>query len=372
MRILHLVDSLNPGGMENGVVNVASRLVPQHQIAVACLKARGSFADRLPRESGIFVLGKKGGFSFQALGELRRLLREWCPDVLHAHNLGPLLYGALASNFGRRTALLQGEHASLRPDELGRKRVFQRRLFYRSCTLVHTVAPELSRQLEDSGFTHRRSIRAVLNGVDCDRFCPPVNQHEVRHRLALPKSAVLLGIVGRLVPVKRHLLLIEALERLSGGFAHVHLVVAGEGEMRGKIEERIAGSPLSSRIHLLGHQPDPVAVYQALDLLVIPSHLEGLPNVLLEAMACGVPALANVGACGVRDVISPGNDGIIAAMPDAASLASSLISALSDPAKLQVMGAAARQKMAESFTLKAMATGYERLYEECLALFRKR
>ena len=122
IRVLHVVTSLEPGGMENGVCNLARALVDlgvatSVALAVlACVMTRsGPFASRLPDPGAVTVLGKTSGFSPKAVFALWQEIRRRRPHVVHTHNLGPLIYGALATWWGRSVPLLQGEHSQLAP-----------------------------------------------------------------------------------------------------------------------------------------------------------------------------------------------------------------------------------------------------------------
>src|ERR1044071_5035333 len=97
-KILHVVFSLEPGGLENGIVNVTRLLDPREfEVRVCCLEKRGSFADRLPAGTQITVLEKRPGFSWRAVVKLMCVIWQYQPDVVHTHNLGPLIYAALAT-----------------------------------------------------------------------------------------------------------------------------------------------------------------------------------------------------------------------------------------------------------------------------------
>ena len=118
---------------------------------------------------------------------------------------------------------------------------------------------------------------------------------------------------------------------------------------------------MPSRIHLTGFRQDPLPCYQALDVLAVPSINEGLSNAALEAMACGVPVLANLG-CGHEQIITHRADGVIADLATASSLAGEIISLLSQPQLLSDFGHRARETVETKFSLKAMADAYEELY----------
>ncbi len=365
MKILHVVNSLEPGGMENGVVNMARALEPRgFAIHVACLARRGAFADRLPHPGRVTVLGKAGGFSPRAALRLAAEITRLRPDVLHSHNLGALIYASLATAGGLRTALVQGEHSQLTADELTPHRLRQRRWLYRACRAVHTVSHPMRDELLALGFSSEK-ISVTPNGVDTARFAPG-DRRAARRALALPEDAVCIGIVGRFGPFKRHAVLLDAFDEIAARFPAAHLVIAGSGgSEEPSVRARAQATPHAARIHWLGFQSDPLACYRAFDLLTIPSANEGLSNVALEAMSCAVPALANLG-CGHEHIITSGLDGVIADLATPATLAAQLTALLAQPERLVDFGQKARTKMTGHFSIDSMAAAYARLYQTAL------
>ena len=361
MRILHVVNSLEPGGMENGVVNMARALEPRgFEIHVACVEHRGVFAERLPHPRRVTVLGKTGGFSPRAALRLATEITRLRPDVLHSHNLGALIYASLATGGGRRATLIQGEHSQLTPGEITPRRLRQRRWLYRACRAVHTVSHPMRDELLALGFSAEK-ISVIPNGVDTAHFTPG-DRRAARRTLALPEDAVCIGIVGRFGPFKRHAVLLDAFDEIAARFPAAHLVIAGTGgSEEASVRVRAEAAPHAARIHWLGFQSDPLACYRALDLLAIPSVNEGLSNVALEAMSCAVPVLANLG-CGHGRIIASGADGVIADLATPAALAAQLTALLAQPERLADFGQKARAKMLRDFSLGAMAGAYERLY----------
>ena len=364
MKILHVVNSLDPGGMENGVVNLArafeARGFASH---VACLERRGTFADRLPASSKVVLLGKSGGFSPTAAWRLARAITQLRPDIVHSHNLGALIYSGLATLGGRRCALLQGEHSQLTEEERQPRRLRQRHRLYRGCRAIHTVSTATREELVACGFPAGKIV-AIANGVDTERFSPG-DKLAARRALGLPPEAVCIGIVGRFGPYKRHGQLLEAFELIAPNLPAAHLLIAGGGgSEEAAITARAQSSQARSRIHLPGFQPDPRPCYQALDLLVIPSVNEGLSNAALEAMACGVPVLARSG-CGHEQIIADGTDGWLNPLDSSADLAARLQEILAEPFRLVDFGRNARKKVAAQFSLESMITAYEHLYRAC-------
>ena len=371
MKILHVVNSLDPGGMENGVVNMAHALeLHGFEVFVACLERRGAFADRLPQPGHLTVLGKSGGFSPRAALRLAREITRLQPDVLHSHNLGALIYSSLAMCGGLRGALLQGEHSQLTDEELTPRRLRQRRWLYRTCRAIHTVSHPMREELLTLGFPPQK-ISVILNGVDTTRFAPG-DRRAARHTLGLPEDAACIGIIGRFGPFKRHAVLLDAFDAIAPYFPTVHLVIAGAGgSEEASVRTRVQASPHTTRLHWLGYQSDPARCYHALDLLAIPSVNEGLSNVALEAMASGVPVLANT-ACGHDHIITSGHDGLIADLSTPTALVAALTPLLSRPDRLVDFGEKARTKITGHFSITSMTAAYAALYRSVVTPTRNR
>ncbi len=360
---MHVVFSLDFGGMENGIVNVASLLDPaEFEIFVCCLERRGGFAERLPNPENVFVLGKRPGFSIRTVGQLMGLVQRLKIDVLHSHNLGPMIYGGLATGWGRWRPLLQGEHGQLSAENLTPRRMRLRRLFYSACARVQTVSHGLRQHLINHGFSGKKMV-AIVNGVDTQRFAP-ASRASARQALGLSPAGPILGIVGRLCVKKRHLELIDAFGRFRRQAPAAQLlIVGGDGPDREKICQYARQHEAAAGICLAGFQSNPAPYYQAMDLLVAPSLIEGLSNVVLEAMACGVPVLAH-DACGNSEVIQTGVDGFVEPIDGVEALYRSISNIFDCPEQLLEIGQRARQTAVDRFSLATMVDGYAQIYRE--------
>ncbi|MEK0449975.1 MAG: hypothetical protein RL088_2243 [Verrucomicrobiota bacterium] len=363
MRILHLVNSLDPGGMENGVCNIAAGLEARGmETHVACLERSGAFSDRVPGTNRIHVLHKAGGFSLRASWNLARLLRKLRPAVLHTHNLGPLIYASVATVGGRTARILHGEHSQLAPWELEPRRIRQRQRLYRACREIHTVSREQVAELGSLGFPESK-IFAIPNGVDTARFSPG-SQEKAALALDIPGSAPVIGLVGRFGPFKRHDALIAALPAIRTAFRDARLLlVGGGGSEEKRIRELAAGNP---GICITGFRSDPESCYRAMDLLVVPSINEGMSNAVLEAMACGIAVLANTG-CGHEEIIIPGENGHIAPLANPEDIAHHIIEMLNDWERLSILGENARKTVKNRFSIETMLNAYEQTYRRIAA-----
>lgn len=358
LRILHVVFSLDAGGMENGIVNVSAALSPaEFEIHVCCLARGGEFVRRFPNPERVHVLGKKEGFSPGTVAAISRHIRSLSPDIVHTHNLGPLIYTVLAAP---AAPIVHGEHAELTPSELAPHRRLLRRFLYRRVKRVHTVSHSLRDSLVRQGLPGDR-IDVIVNGVDTGRF-QPGDREAARRETGLPLDATILGLVGRFGYFKRHADLIAAFEELAPAHSRLALLfTGGGGPLEAETRRYAAASAFAARIHFAGFQLDPRPWIRSLDLLLLPSVNEGLSNALLEAMACGIPALAHT-ACGNGDVIRDTENGFLRDLSRVDRLRDALAEVLGQPNILPPLGRAARLTAEERFSLASMVEGYRRLY----------
>lgn len=361
IRVLHVVNSLDAGGMERVLIRVASELQPRgFDISVCGLQRRGVLADSFPSPERVLSLNKPPGRSFAAIWRLYRLIRQVRPDVVHTHNIGPLVYAVAATAYGRVCPILHGEHCQLHGPNVEPPRLRLRRVLYPACQGIHTVSEELRRELLGLGAPADRLV-AVVNGVDTVAYAPG-DRNAARSHVGIPETALVLAVSARLVRRKRLDLVIRAVAVLAARGADVHLLVAGDGPLRSDLEAFAQASGAGARIHFLGFHADVRPVYQAADLLVLASTGEGLSNAILEAMACGVPVLCH-DACGCAEVVEDGADGWVRRIESAEALAAQLAHILDDVPALRACGTAARAKMVERFDIRRTAAGYERLYQ---------
>jgi glycosyltransferase involved in cell wall biosynthesis len=364
IRVLHIVFSLEPGGMENGIVNVANRL-PEDEFDVwfCCLERGGAFVERLNHPGNIVVLNKtKPGFSLRTVWGVFRTILKLRPQLVHTHNIGPLIYGVYGSLMGCLRPVLQGEHGVFQGDLVMPWRVRQRGRLYDRCRKIQAVSDGLRDYLIGQGYDGSKIV-SIVNGVDTDRF-KPVDRAAVRRELGLSPEGPWMGIVGRFDVNKKHLLLIEAFNRIAVEMPTARLLILGDkGNEKERIHAAVEGSPFGDRIHLAGFQTNPLPYYQALDLLTAPSPFEGLSNAVLESMACGVPALGHM-ACGNTEVVTDEVDGFLAELDSPDDLVKHLRRLLGDPDKLLEAGRQARQTAVSRLSIGAMVDHYAELYRE--------
>ncbi len=363
IKLLQIVDSLHPGGMENIMVQVCNGLDPtRFQVTVACLSTEGPFAERLDNKIIKKSLDKQPGFQRQTVRQLRELMSEGF-DVIHTHHLGGLIYAALAKGLGKGPKIVHSEHILWDAAELHWKRQLQRRILYRLTACIFTVSNQQLIQMRDLG--HRHSWQtSLINGVDASRFQPPsLVKAQHKSALGLDPDCFWIGKVARFGETKRHRELISAFELAVLKEPRLRLLLIGDGGLEKQaVLNQIESSPARDQFRWAGFQQNPEPWYQAMDALVVASSFEGLPNAVLEAMSCGLPILAN-DVCGLREVAEHGAHGWIEDLSSVERLAGGLVKiAQADKAELHRMGAAATAHVRERFSMQAMLKKYDQLY----------
>jgi glycosyltransferase involved in cell wall biosynthesis len=207
-------------------------------------------------------------------------------------------------------------------------------------------------------------ITVICNGVDTRRYGPAIDRTLVRSQLGLDANVRLIAMVGTLKKVKGHCYIIEAMTSLAPRYPDLHLLFVGDGELRGELQAQVAQLDLE-RIHFLGNRHDIPALLAASDIFVLPSLWEGLSMALLEAMASGLPIVASE-VSGTVQAIIPNETGLLVPPGDVQRLTEAIEQLLSDPARAQAMGAAARRRVEAEFSAQKQAGEHLALYHRLL------
>jgi len=210
----------------------------------------------------------------------------------------------------------------------------------------------------------RDRMLCIPNGVDAARFRPggAAEQQRLRTQLGIAHDAFLVGCVADLFAVKRHVDLVDATARVCETYPQVHLLLVGEGPLRGTIQARARVRRIENRVHMLGSRKDVDALLPALDVFALASDTEGLSNAILEAQACGLPVIAtHVG--GNPDLVDD-DCGVLVPARDPDAMAEAMRALLRDADLRKRMGAAARSRVVRNHSLDSMTQTYASLYRE--------
>jgi glycosyltransferase involved in cell wall biosynthesis len=219
---------------------------------------------------------------------------------------------------------------------------------------------------------------AVRRHVHAEERCPldkivviPNGVDPARVPAAQRCGGTVVGALGRLDPRKGHGDLLEALSLVRARVPAARLVLVGDGTERATLEDRARRLGIVEAVDMRGAVPDGARVLSEMSVFVLPSHVEGMSNALLEAMAAGLPVVAtDVG--GNPEVVVPGETGLLVRPGDPEALAQAILGLLADPGRARTMGAAGRARVLEHFTVQRMVARHQALYESLLGERRAR
>ena len=299
---------------------------------------------------------------------LVRLFRQLRPDIVHTHTAKAGTLGRLAARFAGVPVTVHTFHGHVLDGYFSPAvtRFFigvERALGRRTDCLV-TVSPRLRAELLAMGIGRPEHVKVIPLGLDLERFrraCPGVPV--LRPALGLGADVPLLGIVGRLVPIKDHATLFQAMALLEPHDPPVHLVVVGDGEERPRLDGLAGRLGLGQRVHFLGWRSDLETILPELDMVVCASRNEGTPVAIIEAMAAGVPVVStDVG--GVADLVTHGETGWLVRAGDPPALAQAIQHLLGDAALRARLAAAGRPAALERHGVDGLIRRVEALYTD--------
>ena len=373
VTIAHIIAGLEPHGAEQFLLRLVKRLPPQFQSHVISLSANGPVGFELERMGvPVEALGmSRAPSSLLRLGSLVGRLMAVEPDIVQTWMYhGDLLGGVAARLAGVRRVAWGIRHGNLRRGENRATTL----AVARTCALLSRVVPDVivsnSRNAQDVHVAYgydRDRFLVIPNGFDFNRFKPDADaRRRIRAELGIGDTSVAIGMVGRFHVQKGHEFLIRAAAGLARRGLDVVFVLAGRGvdQTNQTLGSWIEAAGIGERTRLLGHREDPMGLYPALDILALPSRGEGFPNVLGEAMACGVPAV--VTDVGDSSYIV-GDTGLVVPPYDSDRLEEALFCMASlNSDERRALGRAARERVVENFDIDAVVTRYARLYETLL------
>lgn len=372
--IAHFVSAFRLGGMEQVMVTLINRL-PEDRFrhAIICINDYDeAFRARLQRSDVQMVaLHKPRGKSLAYLFGLRNQLLRLQPAIFHSRNLGPL-EGQWAARMAGVPRRVHGEHGRDTYDLDGTN--FRYNLFRRATRpLIHqytAVSRDLAQWLVRTIGVQPGRVRHICNGVDTARlqprgasWAPPTPPGFVA------PGAVVIGTVGRLVPVKDQSALVEAFLLLRRQHpewtSRLRLLIVGGGPLREALEAQLRAGGAIDAAWFAGDQFNVLPWLQAMDLFVLPSLGEGISNTILEAMACGLPILAT-GVGGNPELVLPGQTGMLVPPAQPEALAAAMAGYLAKPDTLSTHGSAGRARAIAHFSLDFMVESYAGLYQSLL------
>jgi sugar transferase (PEP-CTERM/EpsH1 system associated) len=355
VHVCHVVLSLEPGGLENGVVNVVNGLdASEFRSSVCCLRRLGEFAARIRPGVPVTAMDLRSGNDPRTVLRLAELFRKSKVDVVHTRNLEPFLYGMPAARLAGVRAVIHSEHGRTFPER--RLRSLVQRMLLRGVDAAFAVSARLRADLVRELKVDEARFEVIYNGVDITKFDSRETPVDAQ-RSARP---LLIGSVGRLVAVKNYPLLMRAFANIPPALCCTLLLV-GDGPERRALAALASDLGIADRVELAGHRDDVPELLRSMDVFVLPSVSEGMSNTLLEAMAVGLAVLASdVG--GNSEIIVPERTGLLFRSQSVEHASKQLLRLVESASLRRSLGHAAASRVRSDFSIEQMLQRYEALY----------
>lgn len=368
MNVVHLTASTFHGGPERQMLGLARGLMDDVRTTFVSFPEQG-------RCRSFLAMARQQGFETvtlqrdtprfrQSIREITEVLEQLSADLLLCHGYKASLLGRPAA---RRVGIPAVAVSRGWTAENWRVRLYEwiDRLHLRFMDQVVAVSQAQAEKVLRAGVS-RDKVRVIPNAIDPERFVDPDPRYRIKlEKLFRTPKSHLIATAGRLSPEKGFDVFIAAAARVLEAQPDVGFVIFGHGSLKPMLQQQITFQGLGSSVVLGGFRNDLDRFLPQLDLFVLPSHTEGLPNVVLEACAAGVPVVATeVG--GTPEIIEEGVSGLLCPPGDADALAARILEAIEDEEKLREMGFQGRQRVLEQFTFSSQVQEYRKLFASLL------
>lgn len=358
-KVLLLIDKLETGGAQRQFVNLASNLDrARFEPFLFCLEKGGPFEEPLA-DMGIPVrtLGVKRVYDFNAparLAGLADFVRAERVDLVHTWMFLPNVLGPPAAKIGGARAVVTSRRDTGFWQKHRHYAMLKASGRFVDAVVANSTAVK-NAALKNENLSPRK-VKVVPNGL------------EFPDKASIPgrdSDAPVIGTVGSLKPQKNHDFFLDAAAKLKTAFPDARFVIHGEGPERERLQEKARLLGISEILDMPGETRDVFGALRDMTLFFLPSKTEGFPNVLLEAMAAGLPCVAsNVG--GVPEIIDDNRLGRLVSSGDVPAAVKTISYMLLDSALRKEIGSAASAHVRSNYSARVMAEKYESLYDELL------
>jgi glycosyltransferase involved in cell wall biosynthesis len=374
-RVCHVITLLELGGAQQNTLYTLAHL-DRERFEPMLVSGKGGLldpeAERIPSLHRVFlpqlVRPADPAQDAQALFALFRVFREWRPDIVHTHSSKAGILGRWAAHLAGVPVIVHTVHGfGFHSGQPARERRLFRWLEAATSRITTRVLAVSRTNLEEGvaqGVLPRGRVSLVRSGISLSDFRNGSAPDGVRERLGIPRGAPVAGMIGCLKPQKAPLDWVRACARIAAEIPAAHFLLVGDGELREAVETEVARLGLEARFHLLGWRRDIPGILRSTQVIALPSLWEGLPRVIPEAMASGLPVVATR-VDGTPEAVEDGVTGFLVDPHDVEGLARRVARLLADPDEARRMGERARTRVGE-FDIDEMVRRQEAIYEDLL------
>ncbi len=369
VTILYVIDNMEFGGGERVFLQLASALRDHFKVFVAASPG-GRFEEGL---SGLGIrlipVDMRKRPSFKPISELVRIIKEKKITLVHSQGGRADFFARVAGKMARVPYIVSTVAMPVEGYDVGRWRkavyIFLDRLTERYVDRFIVVSEVLKETLIKGHKIPPHKVLRIYNGIEIGRYRHDATYTDLRKEWGVPSHVPLIGAIGRLVWQKGLTHLLQAMPLVFQEYPDTRLILVGDGPLQEDLRDQVRDLGIEASVFFVGFRIDIPAVLAALDLLVVPSVLEGFPMTTLEAMAMAKPIVAT-DINGIREEIHNGKTGILMPPADPQALAEGIKQMLKDRTQAKNLGTEARKHVEEMFDIKQQVALHEEVYEELL------
>ncbi len=376
IKILRIIARLNIGGPAIHVINLT------HYLNDEQFESKLVIGKESDHEGNMYHLAKEKGIEpimveelgrelhplkdLKTLWKLYRLIRKERPDIVHTHTAKAGTLGRLAAKLAGVKTIYHTFHGHIFHSYFGtlKTKIFLwiERFLGLFTTKIIAISELQRKELVALKIAPEHKFVVIPLGFELDKFKDVKRTGFLRDQLKVSADEKLIGIVGRLVPIKNHHFALQVLQEVLKKYHQpLKLVIIGKGELEQLLKEEVATYGLNHSVIFTDWQHDLPKVYPDLDIVILTSLNEGTPVALIEAMACGVPVVStNVG--GVGDIVKPGERGFLVEKGDAVAFADAIIKLLTDNPLKEKLCKNARDYIFQTYSVERLAQDIRSLY----------
>lgn len=346
MQVFYLHRALSQSGIASRLITPESSVL--HQLAVQ-------------HHLDVSPIRYAGDADISAVWNIAAVVRNFSPDIVHIHSRrGADVWGAIAARLASHAKIITAR----RVDDPIKKTLLNRFRYGPLCDHIVAVSEGIVRALEAGGVPSHK-ISQVYSAIDASQYQSDVTSEVIRSELGLHSEGPVLAVIAQLIERKGHRFLLTAMDRVLQEFPETQLLFLGEGALEDTLRTQVSELGLTERVIFAGYRDDVGRVLQAIDILIHPATMEGFANVAMQAGAAEKPVItADVG--GMPESVAHNETGLVVPPQNPTALADAIIALLADPSRSRAMGIAGKERVESRFTIDAMVSGTQAIYQQLL------
>lgn len=366
MVIAHVISALGRGGMESAVTRLALQQKKSgHTVHVVCIRDLGPTAEILQNGNiPVHFCPFRSRLDPMSINKLRILFRELAVNVVQTHNYRPNVSGTVAGRLARVPAVISSLRTVNRWDNI--RQFWTDRLLCLWRDAIVCVSEEVKERYLEKIKWCRKKCHVIHNGIDLQKFKGVNKAIYLYEKYGLPTDALYVISIARLVKIKDHYTLLMAFRKIANKNENIHLLLLGDGPLRGDLERQTKELQLEGRVHLLGHQDNVSEWMSIAQISILSTHTEGFSSTVLESMSAGIPVIATA-VGGNLEAIQDGVTGYLTPHGSADAIAEKVLYLIQNPEVAKSMVNCAAKVVEEKFTIEATARKTLELYQNILS-----